>query len=120
MIPIVPRRKPSICMDHLERIGCPMSDIVAPEGWELVNNTLKRVFVFDDFPHAMGFTVEMGVMAEEAYHHPDVDIRWNKVHVVLCTHDAGGVATRKDVELAERFNGISTEDINGRAHSIFG
>ncbi|MEM1057704.1 MAG: 4a-hydroxytetrahydrobiopterin dehydratase [Verrucomicrobiota bacterium] len=97
-----------------------MSEIEAPEGWKLENDALKRVFVFEDFPHAIGFVVELGRLAEQLYHHPDVDIRWNKVHVTLCTHDAGGVATRKDVEQAEQANAITAEAIAARAKELFG
>ena len=41
-------------------------------------------------------------------HHPDLDIRWRTVHVVLSTHDAGGV-TQLDIEQAHRIDGIAAE-----------
>ncbi len=47
----------------------------------------------------MGFVVSVGLLAEKANHHPDIDIRWNKVTLVLSTHSAGGI-TEKDIALA--------------------
>jgi 4a-hydroxytetrahydrobiopterin dehydratase len=41
----------------------------------------------------------VGAAAEAANHHPDIDIRWNKVHLVLSTHSAGGL-TVLDIALA--------------------
>jgi 4a-hydroxytetrahydrobiopterin dehydratase len=42
-------------------------------------------------------------LAEKAWHHPDIDIRWNKVTLTLTTHDAGGL-TKKDFALAKKFD----------------
>jgi len=44
--------------------------------------------------------------AEKAWHHPDIDIRWNKVTLALSTHDAGGL-TEKDFALAKEFDALS-------------
>jgi 4a-hydroxytetrahydrobiopterin dehydratase len=44
-------------------------------------------------------------MAEKARHHPDIDIRWNKVKLTLTTHDEGGI-TEKDFSLARECDGI--------------
>ena len=59
-----------------------------------------RTFRFADFVHAIGFVEHLAEVAEEQQHHPDIDIRYNKVTLRLSSHDAGGVTTR-DVRLAE-------------------
>jgi len=48
----------------------------------------------------MGFVNQVALLAEKANHHPDIDIRWNKVKLTLSTHSAGGV-TENDIELAK-------------------
>ena len=68
--------------------------------WELDDETIRRTFGFDDFTSAMGFVTKVALIAEKANHHPDIDIRWNKVTLALTTHDAGGLTTR-DIELAK-------------------
>ena len=58
-----------------------------------------RTFKFDDFVAALDFVNRVGKLAEKAGHHPDIDIRYNKVRLALISHDAGGL-TNKDFELA--------------------
>lgn len=53
-----------------------------------------------DFVHAMGFVNSVALLAEKANHHPDIDIRWNKVMLTLSTHSEGGL-TAKDFALAK-------------------
>ena len=54
----------------------------------------------------MKFVDAVALLAEQAWHHPDIDIRWNKVTLTLTTHDAGGL-TEKDFDLARKFDGLS-------------
>jgi len=68
-------------------------------GWKLVDNEIKKTFNKKDFVHAMGFVNKVALLAEKANHHPDIDIRWNKVTLTLSTHSAGGL-TIKDIDLA--------------------
>ena len=68
-------------------------------GWVIEGESISKTFVLSDFNEALGFVVRLGVLAEKADHHPDIDIRWNKVTIVLTTHDAGGL-TKKDTALA--------------------
>ena len=68
-------------------------------GWELVGKEIRRTFQLTDFVHAMGFVSSVALLAEKANHHPDIDIRWNKVTLTLSTHSAGGL-TDKDFNLA--------------------
>ncbi|NNC92672.1 MAG: 4a-hydroxytetrahydrobiopterin dehydratase [Acidimicrobiia bacterium] len=68
-------------------------------GWQLENEMIRQTFVFADFTAAVGFVVRVGFLAEAADHHPDIDIRWNKVTLVLTTHSEGAL-TEKDTALA--------------------
>lgn len=71
--------------------------------WKKCGSTITRTFVFKNFPTAVRFVNKVARLAEAAWHHPDIDIRWNKVTLVLTTHDAGGL-TRKDFALARKFD----------------
>ena len=68
-------------------------------GWQKNGGLITRTFQFPDFATAMGFVNQVAGLAEAAGHHPDIDIRWNKVTLALTTHDAGGL-TEKDFALA--------------------
>jgi 4a-hydroxytetrahydrobiopterin dehydratase len=68
-------------------------------GWSLREGKLHRDYKFDDFVSAFGFMASCALVAEAANHHPDWSNVWNRVHVDLHTHDAGGI-TEKDFALA--------------------
>jgi 4a-hydroxytetrahydrobiopterin dehydratase len=68
-------------------------------GWMLSDGALARLFSFSDFREAMSFVNSVAALAERAGHHPDIDIRYNKVKLALSSHDAGGI-TEKDFSLA--------------------
>ena len=68
-------------------------------GWVLTGETIAKTFVLADFNEAMGFVTRVALLAEVADHHPDIDIRWNKVSIALSTHDEGAL-TGKDTGLA--------------------
>ena len=67
--------------------------------WRLENGSLSRTFSFSDFREAMSFVNAVAALAERAGHHPDIDIRYNKVALALSSHDAGGI-TDRDFSLA--------------------
>jgi 4a-hydroxytetrahydrobiopterin dehydratase len=69
-------------------------------GWIRLGDEIKKKFEFKDFVQAMGFVNSIALLAERANHHPDIDIRWNKVQLVLSTHSEGGI-TQKDIALAK-------------------
>jgi 4a-hydroxytetrahydrobiopterin dehydratase len=69
------------------------------QNWRRKGNEIVKTFEFRDFVHAMGFVNAVALSAEKANHHPDIDIRWNKVTLSLSTHSAGGL-TERDFELA--------------------
>lgn len=68
-------------------------------GWENNGKEIARTYKFKDFAEALAFVNRVGALAEAADHHPDIDIRWNKVRLTLTTHSAGGL-TDKDFSLA--------------------
>jgi len=75
------------------------SRLLALTGWFVEGGELTRTFTFKDFRAALAFVNRVGGQAEEAQHHPDIDIRYNRVRLRLVTHDAGGL-TEKDFDLA--------------------
>ena len=74
--------------------------------WKRKAAVISRTFQFKDFPAAIKFVDAVAELAEQAWHHPDIDIRWSKVTLALTTHDAGGL-TKKDFVLARKFDGLS-------------
>ena len=74
--------------------------------WRKKRLTITRTFQFKDFPMAIKFVSAVAKLAEKAWHHPDIDIRWNKVTLILTTHDAGGL-TEKDFKLAKQFDRLA-------------
>jgi len=77
--------------------------------WDRDGVEIARTYVFADFNEALGFVVRIGVASEVADHHPDIDIRWNKVTIVLSTHSKGAL-TIKDLDLAATFDNIADQD----------
>lgn len=67
--------------------------------WNYELGSLLREYTFTDFAEGFAFVVRLALLAEKANHHPDIDIRYNKVRVSLVSHDAGGV-TGRDVSMA--------------------
>jgi 4a-hydroxytetrahydrobiopterin dehydratase len=74
--------------------------------WELEKKHLERTFEFDEFSEAIDFVNSVAEVAEDEEHHPDIDIRFNKVRLVLSTHSKGGL-TDLDFSLAERIDTLS-------------
>ncbi|HOT23692.1 MAG TPA: 4a-hydroxytetrahydrobiopterin dehydratase [Thermoleophilia bacterium] len=79
-----------------DQIEAALADL---EGWAFEDGALTRTFRLADFARAVDFVEELADVAESLQHHPDIDIRTNKVTLRLVTHSAGGV-TERDVELA--------------------
>ena len=74
----------------------------ALKGWTEVagRDAIQKSFKFADFNHAWGFMTRVAMAAEKADHHPEWSNVYNRVEIVLSTHDAGGV-TERDVALAK-------------------
>ena len=62
--------------------------------WNLSEGQLTREWSFPDFAHAMTCVNRVAELAEESNHHPDIDIRYNRVRLALSSHDAGGLTLR--------------------------
>ena len=78
-------------------------------GWTVTGGVLRKEWSFPDFVEAMKFVNRVAEIAEDAGHHPDIDIRYNKVKLALVSHDAGGL-TEKDFDLARKADEISTKN----------
>lgn len=74
--------------------------------WELEKKHIERTFEFDDFSESIDFVNGVADVAEDEEHHPDIDIRYNKVRLVVCTHSKGGL-TELDFNLAERIDTLA-------------
>ncbi len=76
--------------------------------WKYQGKEIRRKFEFIDFARAMGFVNSVALFAERANHHPDIDIRWNKITLSLSTHSEGGL-TEKDISLAKKIDTLIEE-----------
>lgn len=83
------------------------SALAALPSWRRNGQIIVRTFDFADFLAAMKFVNAVAAAAEAAQHHPDIDIRWNKVTLAFTTHDAGGL-TEKDFALARHCDALAS------------
>lgn len=74
--------------------------------WQLEDGHLQRAFKTADFRTALLLTNAIGHLAEQAWHHPDIQLGWGSVTVSLVSHDAGGI-TDRDFELAARIDALA-------------
>lgn len=73
--------------------------------WKFIDKTIEKKFKFLNFSQALGFIVQVGLLAEKKNHHPELFNVYNKVIIRLTTHDAEGV-TDKDIDLAKAIEQI--------------
>ena len=73
--------------------------------WKLEGKEIVRHYEFPDFAAAMVFVNQVAEKAEKAGHHPDIDIRYNKVRLALVSHDKGGL-TKRDMAMAETIDSV--------------
>ena len=81
------------------------SRLASIPGWSLEKDELVRHFQFPDFLGSIAFVNGVAQLAEAAGHHPDIDIRYNKVRLALTTYDAGGISS-KDFDLAAKVGAL--------------
>lgn len=74
-----------------------------PPEWERDGDEIVRVFDFDAYLSGVEFVSAVGEIAEDAFHHPEISLRYGEVEIRLTTHDAGGI-TENDTDLAARFD----------------
>ncbi len=77
--------------------------MAALDQWTRNGQEIRRSFKFDSFTAAIGFVTEVAGLAEEADHHPDILVNYDRVTLSLSTHSAGGL-TDKDMDLARRID----------------
>jgi len=75
-------------------------DLGGLAGWSRKGEALTKTYQFRRFMDAIAFVNRAAEAGESADHHPDIDIRYTKVTVMLSTHDSGGI-TQKDIDLAK-------------------
>jgi 4a-hydroxytetrahydrobiopterin dehydratase len=74
-----------------------------PDGWERNGDEITRTFEFDEYLAGVEFASDVGELAEEEVHHPEMIINYEEVEVRFTSHEAGGI-TEQDIEMAERTN----------------
>ena len=89
--PLTPDERSALLADHPD--------------WSGSGDMMERTIGFADFAEAMGFVNRVALAAQAADHHPDIDIRWNRVTLRLTTHAAGAL-TDLDRGLAETIDGF--------------
>lgn len=77
--------------------------------WEREGDRIRREYDLADFVEAVEFTGELVDPAEQANHHPDLEVSWGSVVVNLTTHDAGAL-TDNDFDLARVYDAIYEEE----------
>jgi 4a-hydroxytetrahydrobiopterin dehydratase len=75
--------------------------------WDVKRDAIARSYTFRDFSEAFAFMTRVALAAEQADHHPEWSNVYNKVYILLTTHDAGGL-TRRDIELAKRIDAFAS------------
>jgi 4a-hydroxytetrahydrobiopterin dehydratase len=73
------------------------------KGWKLRGKEISKLYIFEDFMEGIRFINRIARLAEGMNHHPDIDIRYNKIKLALTTHDEGGL-TMKDFKLAAKID----------------
>ena len=88
----------------VEELRTALADL---DGWAFDEgrNGIAKRFTFADFSQAFAFMTRVAFAAEKADHHPDWSNVWNRVDVLLSSHDAGGV-TQKDIALAGKIEAL--------------
>lgn len=73
--------------------------------WDEGRGAITRSFAFDDFSQAFAFMTQVALLAEKADHHPEWSNVYNRVDILLTTHDAGGLSAR-DIDMAEAIDAL--------------
>jgi 4a-hydroxytetrahydrobiopterin dehydratase len=75
------------------------------EGWTLDGSLIRKTYRLDSFPEAIAFVHRIAEIAQRADHHPDIDIRFDRVTCAVTTHSAGGL-TGRDFDLAREIDAV--------------
>jgi 4a-hydroxytetrahydrobiopterin dehydratase len=98
------RRNNNLFMQALKAKRIDLNLKAVPD-WSQRANTIFRTFKFEGFMEAIDFVRRIAKQALKINHHPDIDIRYDKVTLTLSTHDEGGI-TDKDFSLAQKCDEI--------------
>ncbi len=79
------------------------SELSTLSGWSVESGEITKKFKAPSFHRAIGFVMQIAIIADKADHHPDIDIRYETVAIALSTHSEGGI-TEKDIELAREID----------------
>lgn len=90
----------------LEEINAGLNKL---NSWSYKDNYIDKNFVFEDFNEAFGFMSRIALLSEKLQHHPDWSNVYNKVHIRLSTHDAGGI-TELDITMAAQIDAYVNMD----------
>jgi 4a-hydroxytetrahydrobiopterin dehydratase len=74
-----------------------------PDEWERDGDEIVRSYEFDNYLDGVAFAQEVGEVAEEEFHHPEIRIGYEEVEVRLTSHEEGGI-TEKDIRMAGLFD----------------
>ena len=90
-------------LDEHERVDA--LDRLGEWDYDDARDAISRRFMFADFSESFAFMARVAMLAEKHDHHPEWSNVWNRVDIVLTTHDAGGLSHR-DVELAQAIDAL--------------
>jgi len=74
-----------------------------PSEWERDGDEIVRTYAFDDYLSGIAFVTQVGEVAEEEFHHPEIRVGYEEVEVRLTSHEEGGI-TEQDIRLANLFD----------------
>ena len=77
--------------------------VAEQSGWKYKANAIRKEYQFSSFRDSIVFVNRIASIADDLNHHPDIDVRYDKVALTITTHDAGGV-TEKDLALAGKID----------------
>lgn len=80
-------------------------DALGEWDFDEARDAISRRFLFADFSEAFAFMTRVALLAEQQDHHPEWSNVWNRVDILLTTHDAGGLSVR-DVKLAKAIDAL--------------
>ena len=82
------------------------AELTKIDNWTSTKEGIKKNFVFDNFTKSLAFIVEVGFLSEKQNHHPKIINEYNKVQLILFTHDDNAI-THKDFKLAKAIDGLA-------------
>lgn len=85
-----------------------VTELAKLDGWTGDTSEIEKTFAID-YHTGIKIVVDVARTAKEVGHHPDIDVRWDRLRFAITTHDAGYVVTELDFDLARRIDAIAAE-----------